>query len=211
MEAAWSLPAGGESEVEDGGNGEYFAVRVEKIIPPAMPPLEEIRPMLARAWTQRELVKAMQAKADAIAAQVKKGQTVEAAAAAAGSTVTHVPAIDRRSAQQNTALSQDMLAKLFTAHPGDVFTAQNSHFGFVVGKLDAVHTGDATTLARAAEQIRPQMTTGFYRELGESAHIAARQKVKVTIDANRAREAIGLEPLDSKAAAKPAGKAALAK
>jgi peptidyl-prolyl cis-trans isomerase D len=211
MEAAWSLPAGGESEVEDAGNGEYFAVRVEKIIPPAMPPLDEIRPVLARAWTQRELVKAMQAKADGIAALVKKGETLEAAAAAAGSTVTHVPGIDRRSAQQNAALSQDMLAKLFTARPGDVFTAQNSHFGLVVGKLDAVHTGDATTLARAAEQIRPQMTAGFYRELGESAHIFARQKVKVTIDANRAREAIGLEPLDSKVAPKALGKAALAK
>lgn len=211
MEAAWALPAGGESEVEDAGNGEYFAVRVEKIIPPAMPPLEELRPVLVRAWTQRELVKAMQAKADAIAAQVKKGETLEAAAAAAGSAVTHVPGIDRRSAQQNTALSQDMLAKLFNARPGDVFTAQNSHFGFVVGKLDAVHTGDATTLARAAEQIRPQMTAGFYRELQESAQVFARQKVKVTIDANRAREAIGLAPLDSKAAPKPVGKAALAK
>jgi peptidyl-prolyl cis-trans isomerase D len=211
MEAAWSLPVGGESEVEDAGNGEYFAVRVEKIIPPAMPPLDEIRPVLTRAWTQRELIKAMQAKADAIAAKVKKGETLEAAAASAGSTVTHVPGVDRRTAQQNAALSQDMLAKLFTARPGDVFTAQNSHFGLVVGKLDAVHTGDATTLARAAEQIRPQMTAGFYRELQESAQVYARQKVNVTIDANRAREAIGLEPLDSKAAPKAVGKAALAK
>jgi peptidyl-prolyl cis-trans isomerase D len=215
METAWSLPAGGESEVEEAGNGEYFAVRVEKIIPPAMPPFADIRPMLAKAWTQRELVKAMQAKADAVADQVKKGQTLEAAAAAAGGSVTHVPAIDRRSAQQNTALSQDMLAKIFTSRPGDVFTAQNSHFGLVVGKLDAVHSGDTEVVARTAEQIRPQMATGFYREIAESAHTAARQKIKVTIDANRAREAIGLEPLDTKTApkgaAKPAGKPALAK
>ena len=33
METAWTLPAGGDSEVEDEGNGEFFAgVRVEKKI-----------------------------------------------------------------------------------------------------------------------------------------------------------------------------------
>jgi peptidyl-prolyl cis-trans isomerase D len=207
MQAAWALPAGGESEVEDADNGEYFAVRVEKVIPPAIPPFEEIKPVLARAWTQRELVKAMQAKADALAARVKKGESLEAVAASAGASVTQVPAIDRRSVQQHTELSQDMLGKLFTSRTGDVFTAQNSHFGFVVGKLVAVHTGDEATLARAAEQIRPQMSSGIYREVVESAHVAARQQMKVTIDTNRAREAIGLEPIDPKAPVKVAGKA----
>jgi peptidyl-prolyl cis-trans isomerase D len=212
VQTAWTLPAGGESEVEDAGNGEYYAVRVEKIIPPAMPPLAEIRPVLANAWTKRELVKAMQARADAFAARVKKGESLEAAAAAAGSTVTRAAGIDRQSAQQNTTQSQDILVKTFTSRPGDVFTAQNSHFGLVVGKLEAVHVGDPVTLARMAEQIRPQMTNGYYREINESAHLAARHKVKVTIDANKAREAIGLEPIDTTTTPKPVGgKAPLAK
>jgi len=212
MQTAWSLPAGGESELEDAGGGEFYAVRVEKIIPPALPPFAELKPILVRGWTQRELVKAMQARADALAARVRKGESLEAVAASAGASVVRAPAIDRRSAQQNQTLSQDMLGKVFTARAGDVFTAQNSHFGFVVGKLEAIHSGDPATLARTAEQIRPQMTNAFYRELAESAHIAARQKVKITIDTNRAREAIGLEPIDPNAAAKPAGgKPALAK
>ena len=211
VETAWALPAGGESEVEDAGNGEYFAVRVEKIVPPAVPPFAEIRAMLAQAWTQEELLKAMQARADSLAARLTKGETLEAVAAAAGASVTHLAGLDRQSVQQHTELSQDMLGKVFTSRPGEAFTAKNSHFGLVVGKLDAVRTGDPVTLARAAEQIGPQMTTAFYRELGESAHIAARQRVKVTIDTNLAREAIGLEPLDSKAAPKPGGKRALAK
>jgi peptidyl-prolyl cis-trans isomerase D len=218
METAWSLPAGGESEVEDAGNGEFFAVRVEKVTPPAMPPLEELKPVLAKAWTQRELVKAMQARADALAARVKKGESLEVVAASAGSSVTHTPGLDRRNVQQHTEMSQDMLGKAFTSRPGDVFTAQNSHFGFVVGKLEAVHTADTANLAQAIEQIRPQMSNGFYREIVESAHVAARQRIKVTVDTNRAREAIGLEPIDPKAtaqapagAAKTAGKPPLAK
>jgi peptidyl-prolyl cis-trans isomerase D len=61
MDTAFSLPAGGESELVDAGNGEYFAVRADKVIPPAMRTLEEVRPDLTRAWLQREIVKRMQA------------------------------------------------------------------------------------------------------------------------------------------------------
>lgn len=213
METAWALPAGGESEVEDAGNGEFFAVRVDKIAPAALPPFDEIKPMLARAWTQRELVRAMQAKADGLAARIKKGESLDAVAASAGAKVEQVPGIDRRNAGQNQALSQDMLAKIFTSRPGDVFTAQNSHFGFVVGKIQAVHTGDPATLAQTAEQLRPQMSSGYIREMGETAHAAARREIKVTLDTNKAREAIGLEPIDPKAAGSKAtsGKAPLAK
>jgi peptidyl-prolyl cis-trans isomerase D len=213
METAWALPAGGESEVEEAGDGEYFAVRVEKITPPAMPALAEIRPMLAQAWTQRELASRMQTRADELAARVRKGESLDVVASSAGSAVTHLPGIDKQNAGKNPTLSQDMMAKTFTSKPGDVFTAPFSHFAYVVGKLEGVHTADAGTLARSTDQIRPQMSVAFFREIGETAKLAARQKVKVTIDANNAREAIGLEPLDAKTApvGKPAGKPGLAK
>ncbi|MFL5298241.1 MAG: SurA N-terminal domain-containing protein [Phenylobacterium sp.] len=212
VETAWSLPAGGESEVEEVGNGDYFAVRVEKVIPAAMPALAEVRPMLADAWTKREIANRMQARTDELAARVRKGESLDAVAASVGQAASHVPGIDKQNAKQNQTLSQDMLGKIFTSKPGDAFTAQFSRFAFVVGKLEAVHTADPTTLARLVEQIRPQMSSGYFREVGEAAQLAARQKVKVTIDANKAREAIGLEPIDPKAAAgKPAGKPGLAK
>src|SRR6185437_7257484 len=161
---------------------------------------DELRPMLTKAWTQRELGKALQAKADGYAARVKKGESLAAVAASAGSSVSQVPGIDRRNAGQNQALSQDILAKLFTSRPGEVFTASDAK-GFVVGNLEAVHGGDPAQLAQMVEQLRPQMSNAYLREIGEIAHAYARQKIKVTIDSNRVREAIGLEPIDPKAAA----------
>jgi peptidyl-prolyl cis-trans isomerase D len=212
VETAFALPAGGESEVEDAGGGEYFAVRVEKIAPPSMPPLAEIKPQLTRVWTMREIAKRMQARAESFAARVKKGESLDAVAASAGASVTHIPGISRQNAAQTPGVSQDILAKAFGAKPGEVFTAENSHFGFVVGKLEAVHAGEGPTLARMTEAMRPQMSVALSRELAETAQFAARRKVKVVIDANRARTALGLEPLDAgkgpaaKAGAKP-GKA----
>jgi peptidyl-prolyl cis-trans isomerase D len=212
MERAWALSSGGESELEEAGNGEYFAVRVDKIIPAAMPSLAEVRPVLADAWKKRELVNRMQARADELAARVRKGESLDAVAKSAGQSVVQVPAIDKQNARRDQSLSQDMLGKIFTSKPGDAFTAQFSRFAFVVGRLNAVSAGDPVTLARTAEQIRPQMTQAYLKELGEAAITSGRRKVKVVVDANKARAAIGLEPIDQKAgAAKPAGKPGLAK
>lgn len=212
MDTAWSLPQGGESELVEADNGEYFAVRVDKVIPAAMPALAEVRSQLADAWKKRELVNRMQARADELAARVRKGESLEAVAKSAGQSVVPVSGLDKQNARQNPTLSQDMLAKIFTAKPGDAFTAQFSRFAFVVGKLNAVRAGDPTTLAQTAEQIRPQMSQAFLKEISESAVGAARRKVKIQVEPDRAREAIGLEPLNEKGgAAKPVGKSGLAK
>jgi len=204
MDSAFGLPAGGESEVVEAGNGEYFAVRVEKVIPPAMPPLASIRPQLAQAYMMREVAKAMQDKAEALAARVRKGESLEAVAASAGAKLTHVPGVDRRSGQQNPQMSPEILGAVFGGKVGDVFTARGRGFAMVVGKVDSDHVGDTAQLAALTEQARPQMTETIFREIGEAAQGAARVKVKTKIDYNRARAAIGLQPLNAKGEAEPA-------
>jgi peptidyl-prolyl cis-trans isomerase D len=204
LDTAFGLPAGGESEVVEAGEGEYFAVRVEKIIPPAMPPLAAIKPQLTQAYRMREVGKAMQDKADALAARVRKGESLEAVAASAGAKVTHVAGVDRRSGQQNPQMSPEILNAAFGSKVGEVFTARSRGFAMVVGKVDADHVGDTAKLAALTEQVRPQMTETIFREIGEAAQGAARVKVKTTIDYNRARAAIGLPPLNAKGEAEPA-------
>ncbi len=195
MDVAFALPAGGESEVEEAGNGEYFAVRVEKVTPPALVNLADIKPQLTKFWMMRETAKRMQARADELAARVRKGESLEAVAASAGQTVTRVANLDRQSAGQNQVLSQELLVKAFGAKPGEVFTAQTKAFSLAVGKLETVRAGEASTLARITEEMRPQMSAAIFREIAESAQFAARKKVKVTADVARARAAIGMEPL----------------
>jgi peptidyl-prolyl cis-trans isomerase D len=208
VETAFALPAGGESEVTEAGQGEYFAVRVEKIIPPAMPPLAAVKPQLVRVWMLREIGKRMEARANDLAARVRKGEVLESVAASIGSQVGRIPALDRRSASQNREVSQELLAGVFTAKPGEVFVARNNRFGYVVGKLVSVSAGEGPTLARMTEAARPQMTVELFRELEETARSAARQEMKVRVSETRARAALGLEPLEP---AKAGGKAEKAK
>lgn len=207
LETAFSLPPGGESELVDAGNNEYFAVRIEKTIPPALPPLAEIRPELARVWMARELGNRLKVKADELAARVRKGESLEQVAASNGAKVTRVAGLTRQSAGQNPAMSPEILANAFNAKTGEVFAARADEITFVVGKLEAVRPGDSVALPQIAEAARPQLTAGFSREIGAAARAAAREKVKIRVDVERARAAIGVEP----GSAKPTGGLGLAK
>ena len=80
-----------------------------------------------------------------------------------------------------------------------MFTAENGQaFGLVVAKLEAVRAPSGPTLARATEDMRPQVTMALFRELGADARRYARTELKVKVNPNQARAALGLEPLDAK-------------
>ena len=195
LETAYGLPAGGESDIQDAGDGQYFAVRVDKIIPAALPPLAEVKPDLARFWTMREILKRMQTKADELSARVKKGESLDAVAASTGAKVVHVAGLDRRNAGQSTALSRDGLLKTFNGKTGDVFTAEHTQFAVIVAKLNAVRPPEPASIARIVEDVRPQMTMNFFRDLGASSRRAARVELRTKIYPDQARAALGLPPL----------------
>lgn len=208
LEIAYGLAASAESELQEAGEGAYFAVRVDRIIPKALPPLADVKPQLSRFWMMREMVKRMQARADEFAARLRKGESLETVAAAAGSRVVHVTNLDRQSAAQNTQLSRDGLGKAFGAKAGDVFTAEHTQFGLIVGKLEAIRAPSGPTLARITEDVRPQVNVALFRDVGMAARKAARTEVGARIYPDKARAALGLPPLEKpKEPAPAAGKA----
>ena len=209
VKAAFDLPQGGESEIEDEGQGESFAVRVDKVIPRALPALADIRPRLTQVWMAQQMAKRLQDKANELSARLKKGESLEAVAHSVGAAVSHAAGIDRRTAQQNKEFSPEGLSKIFDAALGDPLTAQNAQsFGMIVGKLEAIRPPNPAQIAQMVEAGRPQMTMALFREIGVDARKAARAEIKPKIYPNVARLALGLEAIDPKAAkaAKPVGK-----
>jgi peptidyl-prolyl cis-trans isomerase D len=202
LETAFATPSGGDSDLEEIGDGAYYAVHVDKVIPPAMPPLAQIKPELTRAWMIREMDQRLQTKADDLAGKIRKGETLEAAAASIGAKVTQVKGLTRVTASQNQEVSQGALAQIFSGKPGDVFTARDKQLGYVVGRIGASHAPETQAAAQMAQAARDQMTVAYIREVEDSARLAARKKVKVTIDPARARAALGLEA-EPKGDAKP--------
>ena len=193
LKTAFALSSGGESELVEIGKGEYYAVKVEKVIPAALPPLDSIKPQLTSVWLQNEMGKRMQAKADALAARVKKGESLDAVAASAGAKVQRVAGISRENAQQHQNLGRELLIATFGAKPGETFTARAGQMAFVVAKLETVRAGSVPQMARITQALRPQIDQGMMRDLGETARQATKASLKTKVNLTLARQAIGVD------------------
>ena len=187
--------------------GEYFAVRVDKIIPPALPTLDKVRPRLTQFFLQREMSKRLEAKLAELSARVKKGETLDAVAQSVGSAVTHL-SITRTQAQQSKTLQPEQIAQIFAAKTGDVITT-----GAVVAKIDSITPPPAGVIAATLPGGQVQLSRGVFDELQQEARAWSKAQVKPKINVTLAREAIGVQP-DAKGApgapvipGLPAGKA----
>jgi peptidyl-prolyl cis-trans isomerase D len=195
IKTAFSLSQGGESDLIELGKGEYYAVKVEKVVPAAMPPLAEIKPQLTAVWMGQEMGKRLKAKADELAARVKKGESFEAVAAAAQSAIQRVPGLSRQTAQQFMSLGPAFLGAAFDAKPNAVFTARAGQQGeaYVVAKLEAVRAAPTNDVARYAVLAQAQAANGLMRDLGEASRAAAKAQLKTKTNLTLARQAIGVD------------------
>lgn len=195
VQTAFRLPEGGESQIEEEAQGESFVVRVDKIIPRALPPLAEVRQPLVRAWMSQEMARRLRAKADELAGRARKGEDIAAVAASIGARPERIPGLTRQGAGQGGPLSQEGFAQAFNAGKGGVFVAQAANaFALVVGKVDAITPPAVADNARAVEQVRPQLGMTLFEEIGARMPRYARAVLKVRTDPDLARQTLGVEP-----------------
>ncbi len=212
LKAAFAQPVGADSEVEEGANGASFALRVERVIPPTLPPLAAIKPALQQLLVARRTLDAVNARAVALTERVTKGESLAAVAASAGATVSSIKGLDRLRASQDPRVSQgvprDLLEKMFGVKPGEAFMADAGPPRIIVAKLDAVRPGEVNQVARIIEAQRPQLTGQVFRDMQGQVQSRAMSVTKTKMDLARARNAIGVDPeLAAKVDGKPAPKA----
>jgi len=190
LKAASTLAAGADTDVVDLGQGQYAVAQVSKILPPAVPGLDELRPMLSRYWMARDLETRLQAKAKGYSDEITKGKTLEAVAAEAGQSVSHGVGVTRGTAGQT--FSQQLLGQIFFAKPGDVVTGPDVKPGpVVIAKLQAVVPASGAGDAQLAANQSPAMTRSLMQDMGQVARTASRDLVKPKVDYKRARAAVG--------------------
>jgi peptidyl-prolyl cis-trans isomerase D len=206
LKSAFARAQGEDGDLEDAGPGEYFAVHVDKIIPPSLPPLDEKRPLLTQAYIREQILTALKAKADVLMSQVRKGGSLEQAAATVGAQVTHQAGMQRVQAQQYKALGSEFLQSVFTSKQGDVF-ASPAEEGLKIGRLDAIRPGDTTAMARAEQTIEARMAQDYLQDMMSALKVASRDQVKATINLGLAQQALGIDPTTLNGAGKPPRKA----
>ncbi|HYE43504.1 MAG TPA: SurA N-terminal domain-containing protein [Caulobacteraceae bacterium] len=189
--AGFALAAGSESDsIEDAGNGEYFAVRVRRVLPAGLPKLEEVKPQLTQAWMQREMVRRMEAKAQELAGRLRKGESLQAVAASAGLSVQTAKDIERG---QNPQLGPQFLSEVFLKKANDVFVARMPSVAFAVGRVEAITTPPAALAARMAEDRRPQISNEYTGQMAELLRAATRNLIKPRVYPDRVNTALNIQ------------------
>ena len=185
LKEAFALSQGGETDVVQDAKGEYFAVRVDKVIPPTLPSMDKIKPRLIQAYLQREMSKRLTDKLNELAARVRKGESLEAVAQSVGSQLAHLT-INREAAQQQRNIPPQLLQQIFSAKAGDVVIT-----GGGVAKVDAVRPPPAGIIATALPSGQLTLARTIYEETQQQARAWAKDQIKPKLNLALARQAIG--------------------
>jgi peptidyl-prolyl cis-trans isomerase D len=195
LKAAFGLAQGADSELLDDGAGGYFAVRAEKVIPSGPWAIADIRAPLVQQWMSDKMVEALNAKATALAAKIRKGESLEAAAAEVNAQVGHIVDVTRRAAVQSTdQIGQELASKWFAAKAGDIITGQTARIPVMVARIDAVGAADPKAGAQMALGQRSRASLQTLNAMVDMTMAAAKAQIKPTYDLDRVRSALGVSP-----------------
>ncbi|HTN41628.1 MAG TPA: peptidyl-prolyl cis-trans isomerase [Asticcacaulis sp.] len=198
VKAIYDLPsAGSASDVEELGDGQYFAVRLDAVKPAGAPPLEQIKGELAQYWMAEKVTSAVQAKADEALARLKKGESFAAVAASFNAPIKPLPGLNRAMVQQS-GLPQALAGRIFGGQAGENFTTPLNQVNIAIGHIDAIHQADAQQANSMSTAMRGQMTQSIQRDIALTTRSAARTVVKTKIFPNAAVVALGVTPPDTK-------------
>lgn len=178
VKAAFAAQQGAAPQLQTGPDGSYYALAVQKVIPPAVQPYDQAKAKVLAAWTQDQQTREAQVIAANLMHAVNTGTPLAKAATAAGLSVTQSPAYTRE--DQPKDQPAQLVQVLFSLKQGEA-TMLNTSDDFTVAVLDNVTEptpqSDPTTYA----QLQQSLNKTLQDDLGGSflAGLQARDKVTV--------------------------------
>jgi peptidyl-prolyl cis-trans isomerase D len=149
LKTVFATNQGDTSRITDTEDGSIFAVHVDKVTPPQVRPLAEVKNQAVAAWQDEQKRAAATKRAEALAAAVTPDVTLAKAAADKRLTLLPTPPLSR-SAAQNQSVPPALVAKLFAAKTGDVVTASDET-GAYTAQLKEIQSPEAIPDAAATE------------------------------------------------------------
>jgi peptidyl-prolyl cis-trans isomerase D len=177
-QAVFAAHQGDPAQLINGPDGSYFALTVDQVEPPALQNFVQVRDKVLAAWTNDAMTRAAEVKAASLLHVVQQGQSLDAAAAAAGLRASAIPALTRDA--QGGADMQQLSTLLFSLKHGQPTMLQTGT-GFTVAVLTRILDPNPALDLAGAQQLRQAMTKDLQNDVGESflAGLQARDKVTV--------------------------------
>jgi peptidyl-prolyl cis-trans isomerase D len=178
LKLVFATNEGQTSRVTETSDGAIFVLRTDKITPSEVKPLDEVKEKAAAAWQAEKRREVVAKEAEELAAAVKPDAKLTATAAEKGLKATTSAPFTRHPGRDDT-LPPALVAKLFSAMPGEVVTASDGT-GSYVAQLDQVQRPENASQTATADLSR-ELGAGQRADLGEEFTQALRARFPVEI------------------------------
>ncbi len=191
LTAAFSQTEGAESPLIETQEGNLFVVRVDRVVAPALRPLDEVRDPVVAAWTAARRAEAATALAETLAERMRQGESAEQIAAGQpAATAGNTPALLRDGSNRGE-LPTTLVNGLFSSAVGAVTVAAAGSGNQIVARLTAITAAEPPTGSDAQDsnpegaaltQIRTETARTMTVDLVAQLTDALRARYRVSID-----------------------------
>lgn len=137
LKVLFETAEGEDSQLNETGDGEYFVLRVDRVIPSTVRPLDTVRDHVAAVWRSEQQAKRAKDTAQGILDALKEGKSLAALAIPHGLTVKTSQPFKRNGAGADASLPSGLIADLFERMTGESALGQTAT-GYSVAVLTSV-------------------------------------------------------------------------
>jgi peptidyl-prolyl cis-trans isomerase D len=206
LKVAFETQAGEQSLVEETSAGSYFVLKVDKIIPPRVKTVDEVRPQLVAAWQAEQRHDLAKKRAEDLLKRLQDAATLETVAAAEKLDVTPIKPVKRDAPGTQQGINRAVVQALFATAPGQVADhVVELDDGFALVATDEVIAADPSADPDGVKQLRAELETGLRNDLLAQFEAELRRNYRVEIDGAAINRLIGADgqtptgPLPSRA------------
>jgi peptidyl-prolyl cis-trans isomerase D len=181
LNVAFSSPQGEVSTIEETRDGGFFVLRVDKIVPPAVRPLDEVRSQAIAAWKARELRDRARKEATALRDAAKGAGSLTKAAGKQGLKVVTSKPFTRFIREPSSPVPDALATELFRLKPGGLAMVESDN-GYVVGELKSITPADPAQNKDEIKTIQDQLRTAVGQDLFGQYVSALKQRYTVKIN-----------------------------
>jgi len=181
LERVFSASVGENTNVEETRDSAFFVLRVDKIIPPALRPLKDVRAKVIEEWKKRNIQSATRKKAEKLQAASKAAASLKRAVQSSGHKILTSKPFTRFIREPRSPVSNEISAAVFGARKGDIVVGATPT-GFAVASLKEIIHADPKNNKADAEILKTQLRSALTTDAISQYLASLRQRYPVKIN-----------------------------
>lgn len=183
LEKAFTSQPGDDLELTDGGNNQYFIVKVDGVTPSTPKPLDKVKDQVAASWKDQKRRDMAQDRAKKLADWATSEKELSTVAASAGGKVVTSKPLMRDGSVDQDNVTQALLSEIFETPEGKAgWGAAPDGKGYVLFKVKEIMTPDPAKETDAVKKLDSTVTENMANDLLAEYQVYLQNNLGVSVN-----------------------------